>query len=422
MKYNRINQKKMYRMLGICVLVLIFIVVVVIESFKIYHEKKEYDDLKKGMFENVLFAYTLEDQDGNKTNIETIPEGNNYEVTITCDNGAIGVWNYEEWGPLIKDLTSTRTKCKINFGPVKPLFIDFIKGNSVVTSGEGLYEVSHNDASITYTTDQNAIQNLKQTEYRYAGSNPSNYVTFNNELWRIIGLVNTPEGSRMKLIRKDSIGDYAWYTSDSSINSGQGINDWNSSNVKNVLNNTYYNNLDNLSKEMIDQVTWNTGSNGSTDYATLNANLFYNIERSSNTGKICGSGSYCNDTVKRTTTWTGLVGAIYPSDYGYATIGGSTTNRTTCLNTALSAWNNGKVDDCFTNNWLRRVSQNQCSLTSRAFSVSGVNVFRINGSGKVDFTRASSACSAFPIVYLKTDVKVGSGNGSIDSPYTLAFE
>ena len=35
------------------------------------------------------------------------------------------------------------------------------------------------------------------------GANPNNYVKFNNELWRIIGLVNTPEGQRVKIIRND---------------------------------------------------------------------------------------------------------------------------------------------------------------------------------------------------------------------------
>ncbi len=62
----------------------------------------------------------------------------------------------------------------------------------IVEEGNGLYIVTHEDAEITYTSDETAINNLRRTEYRYAGSNPDNYLRFNNELWRIIGLVNTP--------------------------------------------------------------------------------------------------------------------------------------------------------------------------------------------------------------------------------------
>lgn len=54
-------------------------------------------------------------------------------------------------------------------------------------------------------------------------------------------------------------------------------------------------------------------------------NNFYSWERSDNTGKTCSSGTYCNDTVERTTVFTGKVALIYPSDYS----------------------------DCKDNNWLR---------------------------------------------------------------------
>ena len=33
---------------------------------------------------------------------------------------------------------------------------------------------------------------------------------------------------------------------------------------------------------------------------------------------------------ERPTKWTGKIGLMYPSDYGYATSGGSTTNREAC--------------------------------------------------------------------------------------------
>ena len=41
---------------------------------------------------------------------------------------------------------------------------------------------------------------------------------------------------------------------------------------------------------------------------------------------------------------------MYPSDYGYATSGGSTSNRTSCLNSELYNWDS--ASDCYNNDWL----------------------------------------------------------------------
>ncbi len=71
----------------------------------------------------------------------------------------------------------------------------------VVESGDGLYAVTHDVSEIS--SDWN------KTEYRYAGANVNNYVSFNNEKWRIIGLVNVQTDSgieqRIKIIRQDGI-------------------------------------------------------------------------------------------------------------------------------------------------------------------------------------------------------------------------
>ena len=49
------------------------------------------------------------------------------------------------------------------------------------------------------------------TDYRYIGSDPNNYVRFNNELWRIIGVFTVDDGTgakeeRLKLIRNEHLG------------------------------------------------------------------------------------------------------------------------------------------------------------------------------------------------------------------------
>ena len=75
----------------------------------------------------------------------------------------------------------------------------------------------------TATTDQKnqmwsfsheATEQLSATtDYRYIGANPNNYVKFNDELWRIIGVFDTDDGTgklekRLKIIRNGSIGAF----------------------------------------------------------------------------------------------------------------------------------------------------------------------------------------------------------------------
>ena len=91
---------------------------------------------------------------------------------------------------------------------------------------------------------------------RYIGKDPSNYVYFNCsdytnptadtcELWRIIGVFNNitkADGSKenlVKIIRADSLGDYSWDSSDSSVNRGYGFNDWTDADVMKLLNPGY---------------------------------------------------------------------------------------------------------------------------------------------------------------------------------------
>ena len=60
-------------------------------------------------------------------------------------------------------------------------------------------------------THEATEQTTALTDYRYIGANPNNYVKFNDELWRIIGVFDTDDGTgkvekRLKIIRNESIG------------------------------------------------------------------------------------------------------------------------------------------------------------------------------------------------------------------------
>ena len=54
----------------------------------------------------------------------------------------------------------------------------------------GLYTITHpKDTTLQIGNDKDI------TEYRYRGASPKNYVTFNNEVWRILGVFPTDDGT-----------------------------------------------------------------------------------------------------------------------------------------------------------------------------------------------------------------------------------
>ena len=263
---------------------------------------------------------------------------------------------------------------------------------------------------------------------RYIGADPANYIYFNCddysnptaetcEKWRIIGSFKDIEDSegtvteRVKIMRDELIGDMAWEISSGGSGGSSGgststirYNDWSTVSLNTYLNGEYYNSLKNdTTKNLIDSVIWNLG--GSSTYNDVTAQMFYERERGTT---VYGSNQ---------TTWTGKIALIYPSDYGYATSGGSTTNRDTCLNTALYFW--FEVDDCLSNNYIN-VNDQQWTLTQSLFNDD--RVFEVAGNGQVseDFTYARLGVR--PVLYLDTDIQIISGDGTSESPYVLYQE
>ena len=309
---------------------------------------------------------------------------------------------------------------------------------------------------------KNDTTNLATDDYgntRYIGKDPNNYVSVDGDIWRIIGVMkDVDDGTgnkedRVKLIRASSIGSYSWDTSESSVNNGTGVNEWSQADLMKLLNpgyesetvggSLYWNsesgrcyddeNNDTKScnftsigikdklKTLISDAVWNTGSQGTNDGTSASGGLtrhLYVYERSDNTGKICSSGTMCNDTVERTTTWTGKVGLMYPSDYGYATSGGSTTDRATCLNTVLYNWNGSSVSDCKNNDWLLKNSW-QWTIFPGATSSYASGAAFVASDGNINGVVACYYGGVRPVVYLTSNVKIASGTGSQDDPFIL---
>lgn len=152
---------------------------------------------------------------------------------------------------------------------------------------------------------------------------------------------------------------------------------------------------------MIDNALWYLGA--SKTYLDVNASQFYEKER--------GVTVYSS---KRDTSWIGKVGLMYPSDYGYATSGGSSTNRSTCLNTSLYKYN--EKSDCYSNDWLYN-GDKQWTLTPGPFE--SYHGFIITEGGRDDYYGVSNFFGIRPVVYLKSNIIITGGAGSSDNPFQI---
>ena len=270
------------------------------------------------------------------------------------------------------------------------------------------------------------IDNTPDQNIRYYGANPNNYVSFNNELWRIIGVFK----DNVKLIRNEKLGYLSWDTSESSINSGWGVNEWSQADLKNYLNTMYFggttvtcyggrnnstttcptNRLDDASKSLIDNHTWKIGAIG---YSTRTDTLaFYSAERGTVNGKICTSGINCNDTVTRTTEWPGYIGLPYATDYAYA------SGESIC-ETNMVKKDSSNAYICKNNNWMFKPNTWYWTLSPFANSSDAYNVWSVYSVGSVNVIDATYGGAVFPTIYLKSNILIESGKGTSSDPYIL---
>ena len=265
---------------------------------------------------------------------------------------------------------------------------------------------------------------------RYVGSDPNNYVSFNNELWRIIGVMNNVNDgtnnleTRLKIVRNESIGNYSWN------NTTSRLSDWSVSTLQQQLNTGAYWNrttgncpygqngittpcdfsqigLTEDARTMVDNAVWNLGNAEKFDTSTTGLpSDWYVYERDS----IVYNGN--------SSMWIGKVGLIYPSDYGYATSGGNTYNREACMAKELLAWSDQTVSDCKNNDWLLDSTKYYWTLTTY---IGGSSTFLVHYAGLVLDNPSYEKSEVYPALYLSSDVKITSGDGSYTNPYQLSL-
>ena len=280
----------------------------------------------------------------------------------------------------------------------------------------------------------------KYHDYRYVGANVNNYVWFNNDMYRIIGVfddnshgVVDEEGNGkylVKLIAANLVGAYSYGAqNDTSNNYSAYSNDFTLGNMNKLLNNnfygkssegcsvlTYYSSstnyrtndcsdiigygIDPSLQNYIETVTWYLYGYSSNNYSKQN---FYLCERG---GNSCTGANGTTDESK--VKIQNKVGLMYVSDYLYASGYFESADATTASS------------DYYGNqNWLYKGYE--WTITPRSDDSS--YAFNVSYYGYVfNFSNASSGYGARPTFYLTSSVFITGGNGSFDNPYTITLE
>lgn len=251
-------------------------------------------------------------------------------------------------------------------GPGETLTSDDLKA-LVVTEGDGLY-----------------ADEYEVGKYTYKGANPNNYITFNNETWRIISI--SPDGS-IKIIRNESIGNMVFDTTGGTY----GSNNWDRpADLNTYLNYTYLPAIT-IDQDKIVSHTWSMGEIMDDNDSNL-------------AGQIVDEN--------RTQSQSYSVGMITVSEYLRAN-----TNIEQCGNFSI---NNTNRTTCLTTNWMYNILPSSGTLwTISPFADYSDEVFPVLSDGSLNDGGASFSSGVSPVVYLSSDITL-TGDGSQGNPYAIS--
>ena len=334
-----------------------------------------------------MYTVSITVNNGSGTNTVLVEEGKGATFTVTPNSGYKAELETNTCGGTlsgstytISNITSTRT-CSITFKKNLPTLSSLIQANAVYENG-----------------------------YRYEGTNPNNYIYMvkNNsrELWRIIGLF--PDGtSGENVIRVRKVGY------ESKVYNSNYTNHWPNTTLYTYLKDTY--SLANY-KNTVNYKMYLGGGNDTSSYTSKD---LYDMERMLNSKGTAGKTS--STSYNSATTFTGSVGLMYPSDYGYAVLASD------CARTIKPRYYNDKTA-CYTNNWLYQGSSTwQWSISPN--SVDANYAFRVGATGfsdsggyvigyYVSYDSSTDSGSFSPVMALRSDVTV-SGSGTQSDPYVM---
>ncbi len=337
---------------------------------------------------------------------------------------------------------------------VKSKLVSNYSGSSENFEG-GLVAVNTN-GDLYHETNSEEIR-----EYRYSGPTVNNYVTFNDEVWRIVGVFKDETGEEyLKIMKNDVIlasnipTNYKINNVDYKLKQSANDticfynyitgtetdkNDWVNSGLKNYLNTEkdeseipnygYLHYLSSDAKSMLRMTKYYLGNAYSGwvetgDYGVKeDTKQTYLHERDiascvNNTATVSNQAG-CYIWSGNQATWEGLVSLIYPSDYGYSV-------NSSYWNLVLGKWdNNGYYkEEVNSSSWIINNKKDNTILLLSPTIEPGkpIYIMTINPFNFLGAVSANSQHAFYPLVTLKNDVKIISGDGTSTNPYKLILE
>ena len=267
-----------------------------------------------------------------------------------------------------------------------------------------------------------------------------NYVWFNNESWRIIGVFKTKTSSgeveelvklikdtpiasddypssqytyngisySLKLDRSGKTFKYGYYIWSDGKKFGQiKTNDWTKSGVQYYLNddsvgsNSYYNSLDNKYRGLIETVEYYLG-NVNEDLTLSEVYAHEHLENCPDNSCVWEG----NEEI-----WLGKIGLMYPSDYGYA------ANNTNWAIPFLDYYNSTVRQY----NWMNdNIRDREWMISPSYWDEDGVMYVYIDSTITYEYADSVYNPGALsPVLYLKSSVMSSSGDGSYSTPYVI---
>ena len=327
--------------------------------------------------------------------------------------------------------------------------VEHLDDGSTGDYGSGVYKVTH--SAIPAESSATGSEIPAVTDYRYYGPSPNNYICLDMEgqstcadkhLYRIIGSIYEENEStnRLKVIKATPLTDgttsvFSW-DNKNIAGAKAGKNLW-----ATITSGNYSNSLTNgcTLMQLLNSGSWWNGESGEY-YNDDNPNApavtvnFTNYKLSDKAKSYIttsryylGGYNYNNDfpltnemygyergtlryNTDRPLYWEGMVGLMYPSDYGYA------SGNTCIMNIKLNNYDG----ECKNKDWLwMNNSSNYSNGFEWLISSLGEVVFTALSSGSVKTFYVKKGASVRPTFYLTSTTSIISGTGTMDDPYII---
>lgn len=256
--------------------------------------------------------------------------------------------------------------------------------NSVTVTIKVIKRETDTDKVIEAGLEKGGLQLVGDTYY-YRGEDVKNWVQINdlstdNTKWRIISIRN----GMMKLIRQNNWLTNAW----DQTGGRNGSHDWERpADINTALNTTYYETIKDIDSKIaitdffIGKISWD------------------------GTSTVSAASVKSNEEQKK---WTGRIGLINASDYAYASLSPS------CEMSAIDNIN------CGQNNWLITIQFRRNGVwTMNASDRNDLYLLYVDDRNLYDNRYPNYAYQIYPVIYLKADVKIISGDGTEKSPFVI---